>query len=214
MIRQNPVAPARYVKICGITRAQDALFAVSAGATAIGLNFVPTSRRRVDEDTALRIADAVRGKVELVGVVADRASDDLEALRRRLGLDFVQLHGSESPSALEGLLPHAFKAARIATAADVARADEFGGERLLVDACVPGELGGTGKAFDWDLVVGLARRRKVVLAGGLTKDNVAHAVRVVDPWGIDVASGVESAPGIKDPALVVELIRAARGSGT
>jgi len=202
----------RYVKICGITRVEDALLAVSAGASAIGLNFVPTSRRRVDEDTALRIADAVRGKAELVAVVADRDTAELAGLRHRLGLDFLQLHGSELPSALESLLPYAFKAARIARAPDVDRADEFRGERLLLDAYVPGELGGTGTAFDWELVVGLARRRNVVLAGGLTKDNVADAVRIVGPWGVDVASGVESEPGIKDAALVTAFIRAARGS--
>lgn len=202
----------RFVKICGITRVLDALQCVEAGASAIGLNFIPISRRRVDEDTARRIVDAVQGRVETVAVVADETAEDLRTLRSRIGVDWLQLHGRESPDELSAVLPRAFKAVRIGRPSDVSRAATFGGERLLADAHVPGELGGTGATFDWSLVAELARVRKLLLAGGLTPDNVADAIRAVDPWGVDVASGVESSSGIKDPEKVTRFILAARGA--
>lgn len=201
----------RFVKICGITRVADALHCAEAGASAIGLNFILTSKRRVDEATARKIVEAVRGRVQTVAVVADRPVPDLRELRERVGVDWLQLHGGESPDELSALLPGAFKAIRIGAPGDAERAAAFGGELLLADALVPGELGGTGTTFEWSLVAGLARARKLLLAGGLTPDNVADAVRAVDPWGVDVASGVESAPGIKDPDEVTRFIRAARG---
>lgn len=205
-----PALPAPFVKICGITRVEDALLCLEAGASAIGLNFIPSSRRRVDEPTARRIVDAVRGRLETVAVVADLHARALRELRARVGFDLLQLHGKETKAELEELLPGAFKAVRIGGPEDVRRAAEYGGERLLVDAYVPGELGGTGATFDWSLVTVLAGSRKVVLAGGLTKDNVGEALRRASPWGVDVASGVESSPGVKDPELVRAFVRAAR----
>ena len=204
-----------YVKICGVTRVSDALLCLEAGASAIGLNFVPSSRRRIDEVTAKDIVAAVGGRLAVVAVVAGLSVDEMRGLRARTGIDWLQLHGAESPAELDGVLPHALKALRIGDAADVANARAYAGERLLVDAKVEGELGGTGAAFDWRLVQDLARKRSILLAGGLSPDNVGAAVRIVRPFGVDVASGVESAPGVKDPAsvraFVVEARRAAAG---
>ena len=199
-----------YVKICGVTRVSDALFCLEAGASAIGLNFVPSSKRRIDEATAMDIVSALGGRLAVVAVVAGLSVDEMRGLRARTGIDWLQLHGDELPVALDGVLPHALKAVRIGSAADVAAATAYGGERLLVDAKVDGELGGTGAAFDWPLVQDLARKRSVLLAGGLSPENVGTAVRIVRPFGVDVASGVESAPGVKDPARVRAFVVAAR----
>ncbi len=204
-----------WVKICGITNLEDARAVVDAGADAIGLNFVPQSKRFVSPVMARHIVEELEDAVEWVGVVANEEPEHLEELRSSIGLDFLQLHGDEPPKALEPLLPRAFKAVAIASSADVKSARAFGGDRLLVDAKVTGELGGTGQTFDWSLVRGLVEARRVILAGGLTAENVARAVAEVKPWGVDVASGVESSPGRKDPELVrrfVERARAAAGA--
>src|SRR5450432_1363306 len=201
-----------YVKICGITSVRDAILAVEAGADALGLNFVPASKRVIDTATAAHISDAVGGRVELVAVVANRSVPELEELRSATGIRWLQLHGSEAPEELDLLLPEAYKAVGIAARADTARASEYGGSRLLVDAKIAGELGGTGQRFDWSLVVPLAARRDLIVAGGLSPGNVGEAVRVLHPFGVDVASGVEQRnnPREKDPALVAAFIDAVR----
>lgn len=181
------------------------------GADAIGINFVPASKRVVTEDAARAIADAVRGRVLIVGVVADLDVDAMTSLRDRVGLECLQLHGDEPPDALAALLPHAYKAIRVTSAADVARADAYGGDYVLLD----GPAGGSGTAFDWSTARDLAARRRVTLAGGLRPENVEDAIRVVSPYCVDVASGVELAgdPRRKDRARVREFVtRGKRGS--
>jgi phosphoribosylanthranilate isomerase len=205
-----------WIKICGVTSPEDAAIAAAAGADAIGLNFVPSSPRCVDEAQAMEIARAVRGRIALVGVVADLHPDRMRVLRDKLRLDWLQLHGNEPADALAAVLPHAYKAVRVASAADVALADRALGDRVLVDAKIAGALGGTGALVDWALVAPLARARSVILAGGLTPENVADAVRAVHPFGVDVASGTErpGAPRAKDPQRLrafIETARAARG---
>jgi phosphoribosylanthranilate isomerase len=202
-----------WIKICGITTPEDAERVVMAGADAIGVNLVPSSKRYVDETTVRRVIAAVAGKLEVIAVVADADPAELAALRERLGVDALQLHGSEPPDVLERLLPKAYQALRIATAADVAAARAYGGSRLLVDAKVQGELGGTGQTFDWTLVKDLARARPVVVAGGLTAENVGAAVLAVRPYGVDTASGVEGTdPRRKDPAKITQFIARARAA--
>ncbi len=201
-----------HVKICGVTTVRDALACVEAGASAIGVNLVVGSPRRVDEARAIEIVRAVSTRALVVGVVADLRADAMLALRQRVGFGCLQLHGNEAPEALESLLPHAYKALRIATASDIAAADRYGGEYIMVDAKVQGRLGGTGSTFDWALAAPLARKRKVLLAGGLNPDNVADAVRAVRPHSVDVASGVErpGAPGQKDERRMRDFIARAR----
>jgi phosphoribosylanthranilate isomerase len=198
-------------KICGVTSAADAEACAKLGASAIGVNFVPSSPRRVTVETARGIARALEGsKVLLVGVVADMEIDAMRALVDDAGLGCLQLHGDERPETVAALLPHAYKAVRIATPSDVTLARRFPGEYILTDAKVEGALGGSGKTFDWNLIAELARERKLTLAGGLTPDNVGLAVRISKPFCVDVASGVESAPGTKDLARVRDFIAAAR----
>jgi phosphoribosylanthranilate isomerase len=201
-----------HVKICGLKTIAEALLCVKAGATAIGLNFVPASPRRVSVPEAREIARAVRGKALVVGVVADLSVAEMHALVADAELECLQLHGDEMPETVASLLPHAYKAIRIGTVADVDRARAFPGEHVLVDARVDGSLGGTGKTLDWSLVAALARERKVTLAGGLTPENVGDAIRAVRPYCVDVASGVESAPGLKDPVKVRAFVAGARGA--
>ena len=199
-----------HVKICGVTTVDDARGIVDRGASAIGLNFVPGSTRRIDVARARAISRAVRGKILVVGVVADLTVAAMQALVADAELECLQLHGDELADTLAPLLPHAYKAIRIGGATDVDAARAYPGAYLLVDAKVEGALGGTGASFDWSLVRDLARERKLTLAGGLRPDNVAEAVRQVRPWCVDVAGGVESAPGVKDLALVEAFVREAQ----
>ena len=200
-----------WIKICGLTSIDDALAAVDAGADAVGLNLVQGSRRCIDAELAARIHRAVSGRVEVVIVVADRSSSELTRLRAETGIEWLQLHGHEAPETLAPLLPQAYKAVPIATSSDVALARSYAGERILTDTKVPGSLGGTGQSFDWSLVAELARERCLILAGGLTPDNVRQAVQALRPFGVDVASGVEgSDPRRKDIARMQSFVREAR----
>jgi phosphoribosylanthranilate isomerase len=201
-----------YVKVCGITHPNDALSAVSAGADALGFNFVPASKRRVDVELARSIIERLRGQIVTVAVVADLPTREALELLSTLGADRLQLHGDESQEQLLALAPHAFKALRVGGAEDVERALSFPGHPLLVDAKVAGQLGGTGHTIDWPLVVPLARQRPLLLAGGLTPENVEQAVSVVRPWGVDTASGVDSSadPRRKDPDKLRRFVAAAR----
>lgn len=202
-----------WIKICGITNLEDAELAIQAGADAIGLNCISSSPRAVTGNVARQIAESCKGRVEVIGVIADLRTEEALALRDNFGFSALQLHGRESPRDLAMLLPRAYKAVRIGDLTDVSTAESFGGDRLLVDAKVEGTLGGTGERVDISLVVELARKRRVILAGGLTPDNVAEAVRRLRPHGVDVASGVESAdPRKKDFEKLGAFVRAAKQS--
>lgn len=208
-----------YVKVCGITHIDDALAAVRAGADVLGFNRITASKRYLD-DTGIREIITELGRRGLapvcVAVVADLAPADAARLIEELGVNRVQLHGDEPAAHIDAIGPAAFKAVRIADAADVARAARFPGRPLLVDAKVEGQLGGTGRSVDWPLVEPLARVRPLVLAGGLTPDNVAQAVRIVRPWAVDVASGVET-PGDarrKDAEKMRRFVDAARAAAS
>lgn len=187
---------------------------VDAGVNLLGLNFVPSSPRSIDVALARQIVLAVGGKVEVVGVVANRSAAELDEMRRSIGLHAWQLHGDEPPSVLRSLSELDFKAIRIASAPDVELARTYPGRRLLVDAKVSGVLGGSGRTFDWSLVQSLARERELLLAGGITPENAAMASDAVKPWAIDTASGVELSPRAKDAAKVRALIEAVQGGGT
>lgn len=208
--RASSVSDTR-IKVCGVTRVEDAVFAVEAGATLIGLNFVPASPRCVSVEVARKLVTAINGRAEVVGVVANLEPTQLLSLRQAAQLDTLQLHGDELPESLEGLSVNDYKAVRISDAKDVELARRYPGHRILVDAKVPGVLGGSGHVFDWHLVAELAKERQLLLAGGLTPDNVGVAVSQVHPWAVDVASGVESAPGLKSPEKVLSFIRRTLG---
>lgn len=199
-----------HIKVCGVTSVDDALASVDAGADAIGVNFAQSSPRRVNLDVARAIVAALPSRVISVGVFVDATEDELRRTIESVGLRCVQLHGDEPPELLAAFLPHAYKAIRVRGRDALADAARYPGQHILLDAYVPGVAGGTGATFDWSLAAELARSRQVTLAGGLTPDNVAEAVRLVRPFCVDVASGVESAPGRKDHGKVRAFVAAAR----
>lgn len=200
-----------YVKVCGITCSEDAEAAIAAGADALGINLVQSSKRYVEPTLARALVEACASRARCVLVVAHRSLDELRALLAEIGPVGLQLHGDEPDAFLGSLGAASFKALRVGGPGDfeAVRADS---RPLLVDAKVGSELGGTGQAWDWSLVAPLAALRPLILAGGLTPDNVAHAVRSVRPWAVDVASGVESAgdPRRKDPERLRRFVKAAR----
>jgi phosphoribosylanthranilate isomerase len=198
------------VKICGVTSVDDALASVEAGADAIGVNFARRSPRRVEVELARAILEALPRHVVSVGVFVDSSEAEIRDVIARTGLRCVQLHGDEPAELVAAFLPHAYKALRVRGAGVLEEAARYPGEHLLLDAYVPGVEGGTGATFDWAIAAKLARVRQVTLAGGLTPDNVAEAVREVRPFCVDVASGVELSPGRKDRAKVRAFIAAAK----
>lgn len=197
------------VKICGVTSVEDALMCVEAGADAIGVNFAPRSPRRVGLELARTIVAALPAGVVKVGVFVDASERELRDAIAHVGLGCVQLHGDELPELVSAFLPHAYKALRVQGREALALAASYPGEHILLDAYVPGIAGGTGATFDWTVAAELAKVRQVTLAGGLKPENVAAAIRAVRPFCVDVASGVESSPGKKDPSKVRAFIDAA-----
>lgn len=201
------------VKICGITNAADALAAVDAGADLLGFNFYAKSPRRIAADEAAKIRPRLPREVDAVGIFVNAPTADVAAMCKSLKLDAAQLHGDESAETvaeLAGSVP-VVKAFRVdldfdlKTLKDYSRAFAF-----LFDAVVSGQYGGTGHSTDWDAARKAAVKHRIILAGGLKVENVAAAVRIVRPYGIDVASGVESKPGKKDHGRLREFIQEVR----
>jgi phosphoribosylanthranilate isomerase len=204
-----------HVKICGITRSEDAELATELGAWAIGFNFWPGSKRRCDPAIAAGIARALRRKVEPAGVFVNPTLDEVVQIAENVGLTHIQLHGDEGPSFCTAVAQRTgariIKALRIGSGADIRDAERYHTDFHLLDAAAGKEYGGTGRTWDWALAAKRHSRVPVILSGGLTPDNVADGISAVRPWGVDVASGVESAPGIKDPALLEAFFAAAAG---
>jgi phosphoribosylanthranilate isomerase len=202
------------VKICGVTRVEDARGAWAAGADALGLNFYPRSPRYVTGETARLLARTRPALGSVVGVFVNESPDVIRARVRECGLTAVQLHGDEPPEACEGYGVPVIKALRVRGTEDVERARAYVGvgevAALLLDGAAPG-YGGGGVGFDWSLVARLADAGvPVLVAGGLNPGNVAEAVRATRPYGVDVASGVETSPGIKDADAVRAFVRAVK----
>jgi phosphoribosylanthranilate isomerase len=209
------------VKVCGLTTVADALAAASAGADWIGLNFYPPSPRFLTPERAAEIVAALPPSAEPVGVFVNRPPEEVAATAAHVGLRIVQLHGDEPAEdllALAGLrLIRAFRLAAaesiIKMEAFLARAQRLGRtpDAVLIDAYMPGQPGGTGCSIAAELLDRLPLLPHLILAGGLTPENVAERIAQVRPWMVDVAGGVESSPGHKDPARVAAFILAAKG---
>lgn len=206
-------AAAPFVKVCGLTRVCDVEAAVAAGASAIGFVFWPRSPRAVTVDAAARLREAVPAGVVTVGVFVDAEADAINETVVRVGLSAVQLHGDEAPGLRDTIGVPLIKAV-VGGANDAAWvACEDGRVVLLLDARDDAQRGGTGRVADWDAAARLAVVRPLVLAGGLTADNVARAVQTVGPVAVDVSSGVESAPGVKDARRLRAFFGAVRALG-
>jgi phosphoribosylanthranilate isomerase len=195
------------VKICGITRLDDARVAVNEGAGAIGFVFWPKSPRYVAPERAREIVERLPAPAIPVGVFVNQSCEEVNATARLVGLGAVQLHGDETPAIASGMDRPVIKALGTGAALDAADAWPKG-MMLLVDAHDPDTRGGTGRTADWEAAARIARRRRLMLAGGLNIDNIARAIRDVRPYGVDVSSGVEISPGIKDVRKIAALMRA------
>jgi phosphoribosylanthranilate isomerase len=198
-----------FVKICGITNEDDALFAVAMGADAVGFVFAP-STRQVAAQQVYDITRRLPPEILTVGVFRDEHPDRVIDTVQRAGLKAAQLHGFESPGMVADVAAQVrwvIKAV-VAGSSDAAHADEFGTDMILVDAPSPG----SGQVFDWSLLADLPEGPRYILAGGLDPDNVGLAVSTANPWGVDVSSGVERGPGRKDPLKVKAFIERARAA--
>ncbi len=221
------------VKICGVTTINDALLCAEAGADFVGLNFYPKSPRYLARGAAREIANALHDLPKppvLVGVFVNESAATMKVVLDECGLGLAQLSGDEPEGVLLAMGRRGFKAVRnyqlpitndkrqaqpandtrTTGTARERRAND--GPQILFDAHAAGQFGGTGKTADWDAAAELAKQCRLLLAGGLTPDNVAQAIGRVQPWGVDAASGVESAPGVKDRTKVVAFIKAAKGN--
>jgi len=201
------------VKICGITNAADALAAVEAGANLLGFNFYAKSPRHISEAEAAKIRPQLPKKVEAVGIFVNTPPAEVGVLCKFLKLDAAQLHGDESAEAVSELANRVpvIKAFRVEPDFAMKTLDEYSAAfAFLFDAAHTGQYGGTGRTTDWDAARRAAKDHRIILAGGLKVENVAAAVRIVRPYGIDVASGVESKPGKKDHGRLREFIQEVR----
>lgn len=207
------------VKICGITSLEDAQAAIEAGADLLGFNFYSKSPRYVSPEVASAIVERIRSgnrMPTLIGVFVNSSLEEVLSILRTVNLDLAQLHGDESPEFLAQLHERSFKALRPVSAedaeTDAARYAPHGSTEpvLLIDAYRKDQYGGTGQVGDWSTVAKLARRYPILLAGGLTPENVAEAIRQVKPWGVDTASGVEVSPRKKDAAKMRAFVQATK----
>ncbi len=199
------------IKICGIKTVKDAFAAMEASADLIGFNFYPKSPRYIDVGICRDIMSVMRkhGHVTYVGVFVNASIEEVYATMETCGLGLAQLHGDETPEMLRALNGKAFKAFR-GIPSDITGYERNDAPALLVDAAVKGVYGGSGVTADWSAAAGLAKKYPLLLAGGLTPENVADAVRQVKPWGVDVASGVESEAGKKDASKMKAFVQAVR----
>jgi phosphoribosylanthranilate isomerase len=190
------------VKVCGITRIEDAQLAAELGAWALGFILWPQSPRAADPAVAAGIGRALRRRVELAGVFVNPTLDEVAGAAEAIGLTHVQLHGDEGPAFCAEVARRTgckvIKAVRVDTGADLQALERFHTDFHLLDTAVPGQRGGTGQAWDWALAAQRRSSVPAILSGGLTPENVLAGIAAVQPWGVDVASGVEASPGIKD----------------
>jgi len=204
------------VKFCGITRRPDAELAAELGAWAVGMVFWPGSPRAVDVGRAAEVVAVVRRRLELVGVFVDAQLGELTAVADAVGLTIVQLHGREGPAFCSEVARRTgcrvIKAARVQSRAEIQALGSFHTDFHLLDGHTPDVPGGTGETFAWELAREHRGSVPLILSGGLTADNVAAGVRAVGPFAVDVASGVESSPGVKSHAEMRRFAREAAGA--
>lgn len=199
------------VKICGITSLEDALSAVAAGADALGFVFYAASPRHVDQEHAAEIIRALPPFIQTVGLFVNEESSTVNAIADHCGLDVVQLHGDETPEYCESINRRVIKAFRIKDMSDLDSLSAYPVAGYLLDTWSAKAHGGTGITFNWDIAADAVKRgHRIILAGGLSPDNVAESIRKVAPYGVDVSSGVEKLPGCKDSEKVRQFINEVR----
>jgi phosphoribosylanthranilate isomerase len=200
-----------FIKICGITNYDDAVHAIDAGATAIGFNFFEKSKRYISPEAAKEIAEKIRGKISVVGVFVNEDPAIVKSVGALVKLTYCQFHGDEEPEYVNRF-PNAIKAFRVNDSLKNVYFDDYRAAAFLLDAFDEKEFGGTGRTFNWLLAREANEFGKIVLAGGLTPENVDDAIRIVEPWGVDVSSGVEMEAGKKDKEKVRLFVERARNA--
>lgn len=199
------------VKICGITNLEDALSAVEAGADALGFVFYAASPRHIFPEQATRIISQLPPFVQTVGLFVNEELNTVNEVADLCRLDLVQLHGDESADYCQQISRRVLKAFRVRSLTCLDPIKDYRVAGYLLDTFSPSFYGGTGTSFNWEIATeAVKRHQRIILAGGLTPDNVAEAIRQVGPYGVDVSSGVEAAPGKKDRDKVREFIRNAK----
>ena len=204
------------IKFCGVTRSEDAREAARLGAWAVGLNHWEGTPRRCDPAVAAEIGAELRRRLQVVGVFVDAPLDEIARAVEDESLTMVQLHGGEGPAFCREVARRTgcpvVKALRVRSGADIQAAETFRTAYHLLDAHRPDSPGGTGESFEWDLLAGRRSKVPLILAGGLRPDNVAEAIAAARPFAVDVASGTESAPGIKDHVAMAAFAERARAA--
>ena len=195
------------IKICGLTRREDALGAAEWGADALGFVFAPRSKRRADPETVASFVGELPPFVTLVGVFQDQPLSEVREVMRECRLHVAQLHGLEDARFIDELGLPALKAISLSTGADVEKLTKFPGQSFFL---LDSSTGGSGKGFERSWALAAMRHGQIILAGGLNPQNVAEAIRAVRPWAVDTASGVETSPGIKDSEKMRAFIRRVR----
>jgi len=193
------------VKVCGITRAEDARLAAGLGAAALGFIFYPPSLRYIAPDQARAVADAVGGHIRKVGVFVNLPLEEVNTIVDEAGLDLVQLSGNEPPEYCRDIAVPVIKTFHVETSFDPAVTHSYDLNAILLDTRQAGSYGGTGRAFEWSLVNRDAFNSPLILSGGLTPENVLDGIEIVRPDAVDVNSGVEASPGVKDRAKLERL---------
>ena len=193
------------VKICGITSLKDAEMAVNYSVSAIGMIFCPDSPRYVDPAEVEQWIDRIPDSVKKVGVFVNEQIDTINKITRQLKLEFIQLHGDESPEFCNGIIRPVIKVFRVGDDFDAIVLNEYDVHGFLFDTYKKGNPGGTGTRFNWDLIANLKTETPIILSGGLTPENVLNGIEAVNPAAVDVNSGVESVPGVKDEEKIKEL---------
>ena len=193
------------VKICGITSLKDAEMAVNYSVSAIGMIFCPDSPRYVDPAEVEQWIERIPDSVKKVGVFVNEQIDTINNITRQLKLEFIQLHGDESPEFCNGMIRPVIKVFRVGDDFDAIVLNEYDVHGFLFDTYKKGNPGGTGTRFNWDLIANLKTETPIILSGGLTPENVLNGIEAVNPAAVDVNSGVESVPGVKDEEKIKEL---------
>lgn len=200
------------IKICGITTLEDALVAIDAGADALGFVFYPKSPRHIFPEQAAAIIRHLPPFVQIVGLFVNESLPTVNETADQCGLDIVQLHGEESPEFCDAVKRRVIKAFRIKDIRSLEAINNYRTSAFLLDAWSPSAHGGTGRTFNWEIAATAAASGRIILAGGLTPENVAAAIELVRPYAVDVSSGVESAPGRKDIRKIEEFIYNAKNA--
>ena len=193
------------VKICGITNLEDARMAVRNGARAIGFIFYDKSPRHISVEAACQIAADIQGEISLVGVFVNESLENVQGAAEEVGLNFIQLHGNESPKYCQDIQLPVIKVFRTNSSFNVGIINSYDVHAFLFDTYKKDKLGGTGKIFNWDIIINLKTDTPIILSGGLNIKNIERGIDVVFPSAVDINSGVESSPGIKDEKKMISI---------